>query len=136
MNLPFPFFIESAICSSVCAFCHSGFVKSGCPRDRQLGKPTPSLPWHSAHLPSYTATPSAAELAVALDGVLWPLALTISLSGAHIEIAIAADSAAKAKLFFLVIYLLPVLTGQLLYKLKNVICGKDKTVLQSDAFLI
>src|SRR5262245_18276819 len=106
MNLPFPFFIESAIFSSVFVFCHSGLVKSGCPRDRQLGKPTPSLPWHSAHLLSNMAPPSALELPEALDDVLWPLAVTISFSGANNENANAAESVANAKLFFLIIFLL------------------------------
>src|SRR5262245_66315208 len=104
MNLPFPFFIDSVICSSVFAFCHSGLVKSGCPLDRQLGKPTPSLPWHRAHLPSNKAAPSAPELPEMLDGGLWPLAVAISFSGANKEMATAAHSAAKAKLFFLVIF--------------------------------
>src|SRR5262249_15319462 len=104
MNLPFPFFIESAICWSVCAFCHSGWVKSGCPFDFQLGNPAPSLPWHSAHLLSYKAVPSAPELPATYDGDLWPLA-AISFSGADNKIATAAESTANAKIFLLVIFL-------------------------------
>src|SRR5262245_36095762 len=102
MNLPFPFFIDSAICSSVCAFCHSGWVKSVCPFDFQLGKPAPSLPWQIEHLLSYTAVPSAPELPATLDGALLPLA-AISFGGANNKIAAAAESAASAKLFLLVI---------------------------------
>src|SRR5882672_3567540 len=103
MNLPFPFFIEAAICSSVCDFCHSALVKSGCPSDRQLGNPAPSLPWHSAHLPSYKTEPSATGAPTARDGASWFLAITISLNAANNEITIAAESAANLKLFLLII---------------------------------
>jgi hypothetical protein len=78
-------------------------VKSGCPFDRQLGNPTPSLAWHSANLPSYKAAPSAAGLLTALDGALWFRAVTISSSGANNEIAIATEIAASLKLFLLII---------------------------------
>src|SRR4030095_9841385 len=107
MSLPFPFFIDSVICSSVCAFCHSGWVKSGCPFDFQLGKPTPSLPWHNEHRLSYKAAPSAPELPATFEDALGPLA-AISFCGANNKIATAAESAANARLFLLVIYLLPV----------------------------
>src|SRR3989442_1644634 len=50
MYSPFPFFIVSAISSSVCESCHSDLVRLGCPFDFQLGRPAPSLPWHAAHL--------------------------------------------------------------------------------------
>src|SRR5262245_26176057 len=83
INLPFPFFIEPAICWSVSDFCHSALVKSGCPIGRQLGSPAPSLPWHIAHLPSYTAAPSATA---ARDGASWLLAGAILLNAANNEI--------------------------------------------------
>src|SRR5215471_10159208 len=103
INLPFPFFIESAICWSVCDFCHSALVKSGCPIDRQLGSPAPSFPWHSAHLLSYKMAPSTAGLPTARDGDSLSLAVAMLINVANNESAIAAESAASLKLFLLTI---------------------------------